>query len=330
MRGAFCTARLTAHRVSHGSAAARQRCMPPRRTTATGSRPPMPSQASSLGRVRAEPSDEAAAHLGVQTGAPAGPGTQLGATGGARDSTSGGAPRRLPGRATRESFGVFYLFSVLLLTAASSCMCSQAGGVREPLRPRAALFPNQVHAGRLRVRSTTTLRRSSCCLTSGWMQTTTTRSRMPAPKPSWLCAQVSAFCPSCVVRLAAACRVAEINLGFRTECRASRLMVCECAQTRVEACDAAPEGSESCNDTCRRLHQVRTRHCASASTRGSCGAWGLEWPVFRTASGCAADEPPYSRSRAGASNAVADVPALFELRAVGRAGGAASSCVPAP
>jgi len=244
-------------------------------------------------------------------------------------------PRRLPGRATREFFGVYwYLFSnhcsVLLLTAASSCMCSQAGGVREPLRPRAALFPNQAHAGRLRVRSTTTLRRSSCCLTSGLMQTTTTRSRMSAPKPSWLRAQVSAFCPSCVVRLAAACRVAEINLGFRTECRASRLMVCECAQTRVEACDAAPEGSESCNDTCRRLHQVRTRHCASASTRGSCGAWGLEWPVFRTASGCAADEPPYSRSRAGASNAVADVPALFELRAVGRAGGAASSCVPAP
>ena len=174
---------------------------------------------------------------------------------------------------------------------------------------------------------------------------------MPAPKPSWLCAQVSAFCPSCVVRIAAACRVAEINLGFRTECRASRLMVCECAQTRVEACDA-PEGSESCKATtsqggnpeagrttswhhftfrcCRRLRAVRTRHCSPASTRGSCGAWGLEWPVFRTASGCAADEPPYSRSRAGASNAVADVPALFELRAVGRDGGTASPRVPAP
>ena len=158
---------------------------------------------------------------------------------------------------------------------------------------------------------------------------------------------------SCVVRLAAAWRhgAAEFNLGFRTECRASRLMVCECAQTRVEACDA-PEGSESCKATtsqggspeaarttnwhhftfrcCRRLRAVRTRHCAPASTRGSCGAWGLEWPVFRTASGCAADEPPYSRSRAGASNAVADVPALFELRAVGRAGGAASPRVPAP
>ena len=324
--------------------------MPPRRTTATGSRPPLPSKASSIGRVRADPSDEAAAHLGVQTGAPAGPGTQLGATGGARDSTSGGAPRRLPGRATRESFGVFYLFSVLLLTAASSCMCSQAGGVREPLRPRAALFHNQVHAGRLRVRSTTTLRRSSSCLTSGLMQTTTTRSRMPAPKPSWLCAQVSAFCPSCVVRLAAACRVAEINLGFRTECRASRLMVCECAQTRVEACDA-PEGSASCKATtsqgrssaasrttswhhlafrcCRRLRPVRTRHCAT-STRDSCGASGLEWPVFRTASGCAADEPPYSRSRAGASNAVADVPALLGRRTVGRDDGTASPRVPAP
>ena len=245
------------------------------------------------------------------------------------------------------------MFSVLLLTAASSCMCSQAGGVREPLRPRAALFPNQAHAGRLRVRSTTTLRRSRRCLTSGLMQTTTTRSRMSAPKHSWLRAQVSACCPSCVVRLAAAWRhgAAEFNLGFRTECRASRLMVCECTQTRVEACDA-PEGSESCKATtsqggspeaarttswhhfafrcCRRLRAVRTRHCAAASTRGSCGAWGLEWPVFRTASGCAADEPPYSRSRAGASNAVADVPALFELRAVGRDGGTASPRVPAP
>ena len=183
------------------------------------------------------------------------------------------------------------------------------------------------------------------------MQTTTTRSRMSAPKHSWLRAQVSACCPSCVVRLAAAWRhgAAEFNLGFRTECRASRLMVCECAQTRVEACDA-PEGSESCKATtsqggnpeagrttswhhftfrcCRRLRAVRTRHCAPASTRGSCGTWGLEWPVFRTASGCAADEPPYSRSRAGAS--VADVPALFELRAVGRDGGAASPRVPAP
>ena len=79
---------------------------------------------------------------------------------------------------------------------------------------------------------------------------------------------------------------------------------------------------------CRRLRAVRTRHCAPASTRGSCGTWGLEWPVFRTASGCAADEPPYSRSRAGSS--VADVPALFELRAVGRDGGAASPRVPAP
>ena len=252
MRGAFCTARLTAHRVSHGSAAARQRCMPPRRTTATGSRPPLPSQASSLGRVRAEPSDEAAAHLGVQTGATAGhPGRNSGdwrgaglhewwrAQGGFRSARHG-------------NFLVFYwyLFSnqcrVLLLTAASSCMCSQAGVVREPLRPRAALFPNQVHAGRLRVRSTTTLRRSSSCLTSGLMQTTTTRSRMSAPKHSWLRAQVSACCPSCVVRLAAAWRhgAAEFNLGFRTECRASRLMVCECAQTHMEACEASRNAPE--------------------------------------------------------------------------------------
>jgi len=77
---------------------------------------------------------------------------------------------------------------------------------------------------------------------------------------------------------------------------------------------------------------VRTRHCA-ASTRDSCGASGLEWPVFRTASGCAADELPYSRSCAGALCAFADVPALFELRAVGRAGGAAAAAfprVPAP
>ena len=134
--------------------------MPPRRTTAIGSRPPLPSQASSLGRVRAEPSDEAAAHLGVQTGAPAGhPGRNSGDWRGA-----GLHEWRLPDRATREIFGVYwYLFSnhcsVLLLTAASSCMCSQAGVVREPLRPRATLFPNQAHAGRLRVRSTTTLRR---------------------------------------------------------------------------------------------------------------------------------------------------------------------------
>ena len=318
--------------------------------------PTLAQPGEQLGRVLADPSDEAAAHLGVQTGAPAGPGTQLGRLEGRRTPRVVARPRRLPDRATREIFVVYwYLFSnhcsVLLLTAASSCMCSQAGGVREPLRPRAALFPNQAHAGRLRVRSTTTLRRSRRCLTSGLMQTTTTRSRMSAPKPSWLRAQVSAFCPSCVVRLGAAWRVAEFNLGFRTECRASRLMVCECAQTRVEACDA-PEGSESCKATtsqggspeaarttswhhfafrcCRRLRAVRTRHCAAASTRGSCGAWGLEWPVFRTASGCAADEPPYSRSRAGASNAVADVPALFELRAVGRAGGAASPRVPAP
>ena len=158
---------------------------------------------------------------------------------------------------------------------------------------------------------------------------------------------------SCVVRLAAAWRAAEFNLDFRTECRASRLMVCECAQTRVEACDA-PEGSASCKATtsqgrssaasrttswhhlafrcCRRLRPVRTRHCAT-STRDSCGASGLEWPVFRTASGCAADELPYSRSCAGALCAFADVPALFELRAVGRAGGAAAAAfprVPAP
>ena len=325
--------RLTAHRVSHGSAAARQRCMPPRRTTATGSRPPLPSQASSSAGCLLTLPTRPPLTWGCRRALRPGPGRNSGdwrgaglhewwrAQGGFRSARHG-------------NFLVFYWYlfsnqcSVLLLTAASSCMCSQAGGVREPLRPRAALFPNQAHAGRLRVRSTTTLRRSRSCLTSGLMQTTTTRSRMSVPKHSWLRAQVSAFCPSCVVRLAAACRVAEINLGFRTECRASRLMVCECAQTRVEACDAAPEGSESCNDTCRRLRQVRTRHCASASTRGSCGAWGLEWPVFRTASGCAADEPPYSRSRAGAS--VADVPALFELRAVGRDGGAASPRVPAP
>ena len=88
--------------------------------------------------------------------------------------------------------------TVLLLTAASSCMCAQAGGMREPLRPAAPSPANQAHTGRPRVQSTTTLRQSSRCSTSGFMQTTTTRSRMAEPKPSWLRAQVSACCPAVV------------------------------------------------------------------------------------------------------------------------------------
>ena len=88
--------------------------------------------------------------------------------------------------------------TVLLLTAASSCMCAQAGGMREPLRPAAPSPANQAHTGRPRVQSTTTRRQSSRCSTSGFMQTTTTRSRMAEPKPSWLRAQVSACCPAVV------------------------------------------------------------------------------------------------------------------------------------
>ena len=119
--------------------------MPPRRTTATGSLPPLPSQTRISVAASAGCVNPPAAHLGA----------------------------------------------VLLLTADSSCMCSQAGGVREPLRPR-ALSPNQAHAGRPRVQSTTTLRRSRRCSTSGLLQTTTTRSRMSGVKLRWLRAQVSA------------------------------------------------------------------------------------------------------------------------------------------
>ena len=76
--------------------------------------------------------------------------------------------------------------------------CARRRGMREPLRPAAQSPANQAHTGRPRVQSTTTLRQSSRCSTSGFMQTTTTRSRMAEPKPSWLRAQVSACCPAVV------------------------------------------------------------------------------------------------------------------------------------
>ena len=121
MRGAFCTARVSVTRLGSGSAAARQRCMPPRRTTAIGSRPPLPSQASSLGRVRADPSDEAAAHLGVQTGAPAGhPGRNSGDWRGAGLHewwrAQGGC------RAARHGKFLVFIGTCSVTTAASSCL----------------------------------------------------------------------------------------------------------------------------------------------------------------------------------------------------------------
>ena len=124
------------------------------------------------------------------------------------------------------------------------------------------------------------------------------------------------------------------TLRLRTEGRASCLVVCECAQTRVEACDAR-ERDEICKTTTRQDDSsaaARTSwNCAAESClRGSCGASGLAWPVPRTVCGCARDEPRYSRSSAGCSSAFAEVPALFERVAVGRAGGAASPRVTLP
>ena len=117
------------------------------------------------------------------------------------------------------------------------------------------------------------------------------------------------------------------TLRLRTEGRASCLVVCECAQTRVEACDAR-ERDEICKTKTSQGDSsaaARTSwNCAAESClRGSCGAWGLAWPVRRTAQcGCATDEPRYSRSRAGCSSAFADVPAPFERGAASPRAGA--------